>query len=122
MRPTAKFAFASSALAVALLGGCGGDEADKAGGGGGVTTLEGGSPDRAGQPGTDALERSAGEGERRSDGRLRVRIIRETQTRVGDRNAPDADRAVANQARRGDVDLAMVPSRAWDLLGVTSLQ
>jgi TRAP-type C4-dicarboxylate transport system substrate-binding protein len=123
MRSTPKFAFASAVLAVALLGACGGgDDTDKAGGGGGVTTLEVGSPDRADRPGTDALNRIADEVERRSDGRLRLRIVYESQTRVGDRNAPDSDQVVAKQARRGDVDLAMVPSRAWDVLGVKSFQ
>ncbi|RYP87068.1 hypothetical protein EKO23_07295 [Nocardioides guangzhouensis] len=34
---------------------------------------------------------------------------------------PHWDQAVARMAARGDLDLAMVPARAWDALGVTSL-
>jgi TRAP-type C4-dicarboxylate transport system substrate-binding protein len=124
MRPTSKFASATAVLAAALMGACGGGggDADKAGGAGGVTTLEVGTPDRAHRPGSDALKRIAAEVERRSDGRLRLRIVHESQTRVGDRNAADGDQAVAKQAQRGDVDLAMVPARAWDRLGVKSFQ
>jgi TRAP-type C4-dicarboxylate transport system substrate-binding protein len=109
--------------AVALVVGCGGDDrSDKAGGEGGVTTLVVGTPDRANRPGTDALERIAAEVERRSEGRLRLRVVYESQTRDGDRNAPDADQVVAKQVRQADVDLGMVPARAWDVLGVKSFQ
>jgi TRAP-type C4-dicarboxylate transport system substrate-binding protein len=118
MRATSIWAAIAAAVVIAACGG--GD--DKAGGAGGVTTLEVGTPDRPDRPSSNALKRIATEVERRSKGRLRLRIVHESQTRVGARNAADADQVVARQVRAGDLDLGMVPSRAFDDLGVTSLQ
>ena len=117
-RTTITVAIATAAFVV----GCGGGDNDKAGGAGGITTLEVGSPDRPDRPGSDALERIARDVERRSDGRLRLKIVHESQTREGPRNAADGDQVVAKQVREGDLDLGMVPSRAWDVLGVKSFE
>src|SRR5690348_10458876 len=62
-------------LVLLAFTGCGGAPADKAGGGGGVTTLELGTPDPPGRTGSASAQHFADEVRRRSGGRLRIKII-----------------------------------------------
>jgi TRAP-type C4-dicarboxylate transport system substrate-binding protein len=111
----------TAAVAAATLGvtgvGCGGDSAtDKAGGSGNPVTLRLATPDRQGLPGTQAIERFGEEVAKLSDGAIRIKPVYEA---AGD--APRFDQAVADLVRTGRADLALIPARAWDEYGVTSL-
>src|SRR4051794_2165214 len=106
------------ALAAICLAGCGGGQADKAGGTAAPVTLRLGSPDEPERPGSDDVERFAARVKQLSDGRMRVKIAWE----AGGRNLPRREPNVAELVRGGTLDAAMVPARAWDLEGVRSLQ
>jgi TRAP-type C4-dicarboxylate transport system substrate-binding protein len=111
----------AAALGLMLaVAGCG-SGADKAGGGGGVTTLQLGTPDAVGRISSRQAERFAAEVRKRSGGRLRIKVVHEANKKaVGDK--PAWDQTLASLVRGGKLDLAIVPARAWDRLGVTSLQ
>jgi TRAP-type C4-dicarboxylate transport system substrate-binding protein len=106
-------------VALALAAGCGGS-GDKAGGGGGVKTLTLATGDSKGRPASDDIQRFADEVERRSNGRLRVRITWEANVRPQGGYKPGADREIVELLRSGKYDLAVVPARAWDMFGVRS--
>src|SRR4051812_22178535 len=106
------------ALAAICLAGCGGGQADKAGGTAAPVTLRLGSPDEPERPGSDDVERFAARVKQLSDGRMRVKIAWE----AGGRSLPRREPNVAELVRAGTLDAEMVPARAWDLEGVRSLQ
>lgn len=108
------------ALGLTLATGCG--AGDKAGGEGGVKTLELGTPDPPGRIGSDHAERFAAEVRRRSQGRLRVRIVWEAPARESGGYTSGWDKVTADLVRDGRLDLGLIPARAWDTLGVSSLQ
>ena len=109
------------ALAVVLVAtaGCGaGTTATKAGGAHRPMTLRMGSNDRPGEPGADEIEQFARRVDERSNGRIHVEPVwRSTGEAV-----PDADQHVARRVVSGDLDMGLIPSRAWDTEGVTSLR
>jgi TRAP-type C4-dicarboxylate transport system substrate-binding protein len=108
-----------TAVTVAVLGalGCGGGSGtDKAGGSGAPVTLRLATPDRAGLPGAKAIERFREEVAKASDGAV---VIKPVYTAAGD--APRFDQAVADLVRTAEAEMALVPARAWDEYGVTSL-
>jgi len=109
-------------LAAALVVPAGCASGDKAGGHGGVTTLSLATPDTPGRAGSRAAELFAREVRRRSHGRLRVRIVYESDVAASGAFRPAWDQHVAEQVRHGDHELGMVPARAWDVLGVRTLQ
>jgi TRAP-type C4-dicarboxylate transport system substrate-binding protein len=102
--------------ATATMTGCA-DVADKAGGSSGPVTLRLATNDRAGQRGAQAADRFRSEIAALSHGELRVVVTYE----VGGASRR-FDQVVADRVRSGDSDLAVVPARAWDAFGVTSLQ
>ena len=108
--------------AAVVLAGCtaggGGDATDKAGGSAKPVTLRLGTPDQQGQPTSGDLEHFAAQVNDISGGKLRIDITWETQGPGVSRY----DQRVAEQLQAGELDLALVPTRAWDELGVTSLQ
>lgn len=116
----------ASAVAVLLAAsgaGCAGAGGpDKAGGQGGVATLELGMPDRPGSQGSDSAQRFAREVRQRSGGKLRIRIVWQAHVRASGGYGPGSDQQVARLVRDGKLDLGLIPARAWDALGVTSLQ
>jgi TRAP-type C4-dicarboxylate transport system substrate-binding protein len=106
-------------LAGITLAGCGGgNETSKAGGSGAPITLRMGTND--GVVGTAALqiEEFARQVEELSGGTLRIEPVFEV---VG-QDGGDWDQQVARMVIRGELDLASVPARAWDIEGVTSLR
>jgi TRAP-type C4-dicarboxylate transport system substrate-binding protein len=108
------------ALAVAALSaaGCGGSGSpDKAGGEATPITLRLATPDRAGFPGANLIAYFADDVRRRSHGSIRIIV---TYNAAGD--GPQWDQRVAGLIRIGKFDLGQVPSRAWDVLGVRSMQ
>lgn len=114
----------AAAVAAVMLAACGGgsagDEAagDKAGGDAAPVTLKLGTPDQRGFPASDDLEHFAATVKRLSSARIQVDITWEAQGPGVGR----FDQRVAEMVRDGQLDLALVPARAWDELGVTSLQ
>ena len=120
---TFKVLVAAAAASVALVGcssGSAGDKVagDKAGGDAAPVTLQLGTPDQQGFPASDDLEHFAATVNRLSSGRVQVEIMWETQGPGVSR----FDQRVAEMVRDGEVDMALVPARAWDELGVTTLQ
>lgn len=109
------------ALAVALAAtGCGAASGDKAGGGGGITVLRLATPDPPGRPSSEHAEHFAQRVRELSDGRLRVEIVWEAAG-AADTGVRSWDQKVAQRVVDGREELGLVPARAWDELGVTSL-
>jgi TRAP-type C4-dicarboxylate transport system substrate-binding protein len=106
-----------AAILAATASGCGGDSAtDKAGGSGNPMTLRLATPDRQGMPGTKAIEHFGDEVAKLSDGAITIKPVYEA---AGD--APHFDQAVADLVRTGRAEMALIPARAWDEYGMTSL-
>ncbi len=82
------------------------------------TVLTIGTDDPPGRPASDQMAEFADQVESRSDGALRI----ELRHRAAGVGVDDWDQAVARLVVDGDLDLGMVPARAWDTEGVTSLR
>jgi TRAP-type C4-dicarboxylate transport system substrate-binding protein len=93
------------------------DEGTKAGGTGGALTLRIGAPDERGRPAADQIEEFARRVEALSDGELRIEPVWRV---AGGR--PFWDQRSARKVTSGELDMAVIPSRAWDTQGVTSLR
>jgi TRAP-type C4-dicarboxylate transport system substrate-binding protein len=107
----------ASAIAAVLLAGCLGDkEGTKAGGSAAPLTLRVGSDDPPGRPGAAQIEALAQFVQELSGGDLRIEPVLNAG---GD---TDWDQDVIHKVRDGDLDMAVVPARAWDTEGVTSLR
>jgi TRAP-type C4-dicarboxylate transport system substrate-binding protein len=105
-------------LAGIATGGCGsGEEGTKAGASGGPVTLRMGVEGSPGRPEADQLVEFARQVEELSDGGIRV----ETVFRAVEEGADDFDQQVARMVAQGDLDVSIIPARAWDTEGVTSL-
>ena len=112
--------FAALAL-VALAVGAGCSGGDKAGGSGGVVTLRLATDDAPDAASSKPIKEFARLVRRLSDGRLRVHVGWEANGSGAER--PLAfDQKTAKKVIDGKYQLALVPARAWDVLGVTSLQ
>jgi TRAP-type C4-dicarboxylate transport system substrate-binding protein len=106
---------ASLALAAAVTGCAGGD---KAGGAGGTVTLRIGTEDTAGRPSGVAIVEFARQVKVISGGRIKIEPVFE----AGGKPAPGWDQRVARKVTAGKLDMGLIPARAWDTEGVTSLQ
>jgi TRAP-type C4-dicarboxylate transport system substrate-binding protein len=80
-----------------------------------------GTGDPRGRPDTPAVERFADAVEKLSDGGMRVEVEWEAG---GDSSEPDGgfERGVVRRVQDGELDLGWIAARAWDTVGVTSLQ
>jgi TRAP-type C4-dicarboxylate transport system substrate-binding protein len=118
MRKTGPGFLAAAVAAALLLGGCSDDgDATKAGGKGSPVTLRIGTPDFEGTPARDQIEEFARRVKDLSDDELRI----ETVGHAGGRS-PGIDQRVARLVTNGTLDMGLVPTRAWDTEGVTSLR
>jgi TRAP-type C4-dicarboxylate transport system substrate-binding protein len=113
-----------SAAAIALLAlaagsGCSGG--DKAGGSGGPVTLRLATDDSPERASAEQIREFAQQVRRLSDGRLRI-AVRWEANGTGSRRPLAFDQKTAQKVIDGRYELALVPARAWDVLGVTSLQ
>jgi C4-dicarboxylate-binding protein DctP len=107
---------------VALAAGAGCSGGDKAGGSGGIETLRLASDDPPDRAASQQVKEFARQVRRLSDGRLRIHIDWEANG-SGVKHPPRAfDQKTAQKVIDGSYALAIVPARAWDVLGVTSLQ
>lgn len=112
---------AALVAAVALgLTACGGSEGggDKAGAEEERVTLRIGTDDDQGRPGADAIREFAGQVEELSEGK----IVIEPVWKAAGEGVRNWDQRVARMVVAGDLDMGMIPARAWDTEGVTSLR
>jgi len=94
--------------------------ADKGGGNvGGTVTLRLGTEDDEGRPGADQIRRFAEEVNGLSGGRI---VIEPVWDANGENNQAGWDQVVARMAVAGELDMALIPARAWDTEGVSSLR
>jgi TRAP-type C4-dicarboxylate transport system substrate-binding protein/predicted nucleic acid-binding protein len=126
MNGTRTFTPLLAAVATALLlsactgAATAGDDAggDKAGGDPAPITLRIGTDDTPGRPGAMQIEQFAQQVDRRSDGQLTIEPVWQAAGQGGN----DPDQVVARMVVDGDLDMGMIPARAWDTEGVTSLR
>jgi TRAP-type C4-dicarboxylate transport system substrate-binding protein len=97
---------------------CGGGS-DKAGGDAPTITLRLATMEGRGAPYTDTVEEFARQVADRSGGELRIKII---WGGAAGTYGPRAEQDVAALVQSGKLASALIPTRAWDELGVTSLQ
>lgn len=116
----ARLAAVASTVAVGILfaSGCSAAGSSKAGGDAAPVTLRIGTDDEPGRPAADAIEEFARQVEAISDGQL---LIEPVWQAVGPEQ-DDWDQAVARLIVDGDLDMGMIPARAWDTEGVSSLR
>ena len=109
-------------LAGLVVSGCpgGSDQADKAGGSGAPATLRIGTPDRPSLPGGQAISEFADRVDQLSGGSIRIEPVFGAWEGTADPRR--WDQAVAERVERGELEMGLVPARAFDALGVTSLQ
>lgn len=107
------------AIAVTLAAGCGGggQAGEKSGGDEAPLTLRLGAVESSTAPYADAVEEFADTIET-SDESIDVEIVWEAAGPY----TGESERKLAEMVGEGEIDLAFVPTRAWDLLGVTSFQ
>ncbi|MFN2487109.1 MAG: TRAP transporter substrate-binding protein DctP [Acidimicrobiia bacterium] len=110
----------SLASALLLVAGCsaGSQESSKAGGTALPVVLRIGTDDQPGRLGADQIEDFAGRVAEATSGTLTIEPVWQAAG-VG---ADDWDQVVARMVVSGELDLGMIPARAWDTEGVTSLQ
>src|SRR5215217_484677 len=80
-------------------------------------TLRIGTNDDPGKPGAAQIEEFSRQVQELSKGQVRIEPVWRA---AGD--ADDWDQVVARRVVRGDLDMGMIPARAWDTEGVTSLR
>jgi TRAP-type C4-dicarboxylate transport system substrate-binding protein len=112
--------FVGTVVASASLGGClsTADTATKAGGEPPPVVLTMGTNDPPGRTASNQIEEFARNVAELTDGA----VVVEPQFVVGGENTPGWDQVVARRVMDGRLDLAVVPARAWDLLGVETLR
>lgn len=86
---------------------------------GDALTLTLGTDDSPGVPSADQITHFAAEAARLSDGKITIEPQWHAQ---GDGHPLDWDQAVAAMVQDGELDMALGPTWAWDVLDVTSLQ
>jgi TRAP-type C4-dicarboxylate transport system substrate-binding protein len=100
-----------------------GSDGDKAGGDAPPVTLRMATIEGTGAPYADGVREFARQVNELSEGSLRVEIIWEAPVEFFGEHGPGADQKVARLVQDGGrLDLGLIPARAWDVLGVTSLQ
>lgn len=106
-------------LAVAAAAtGCSGGTPSKAGGDTPPVTLTIGTDDPEGRASGAMIAEFARQVAKLSDGS----IVIEPVWRAAGENQTDWDQKVGRMVRAGDLDLGMIPARAWDTEGVTSFR
>jgi TRAP-type C4-dicarboxylate transport system substrate-binding protein len=106
-------------LALAAGAGCSGG--DKAGGSGGIVTLRLATDDAPDGASSLQIKEFVRQVRRLSDGRLRIHVGWQANG-SGTRHPYSFDQKTAQKVIEGKYQLALVPARAWDVEGVTSLE
>ena len=81
-------------------------------------TLRIGTDDDPGRPGGAQIQEFARQVQQRSNGQVRIEPV----WQAAGEGADDWDQVVARKVVHGELDMGMVPARAWDTEGVTSLR
>jgi len=110
--------FATMLALAFVAGACSSNPASKAGGAEPPIILKMGTNDSPDRPASDQIEEFAARVAELSDGVITVEPV----WRVGGTDSPNWDQAVARQVVNGELDMGNIPSRAFDVLGVTSLR
>lgn len=111
-----------AALALlALVAGAGCSGGDKAGGSGGIVTLRLATDDPPEATASQQIKYFARQVRRLSDGRLRIHVGWSANG-TDPRHRRAFDQQTARKVILGKYELALVPARAWDVFGVTTLQ
>jgi TRAP-type C4-dicarboxylate transport system substrate-binding protein len=120
MRSTFQLTTAFVATCAIGFTGCGGGHSAgaKSGGQADTVTIRLGAVEDQDAPYADEVEHFATSVETMSNGSLHVDIVWET---TGPHTA-QSEKDLANMVSQGDIDLAIVPTRVWDQVGVTTLQ
>lgn len=108
----------TATVVVAACSSGSGSAGTKAGGSDEPVTLRIGTADSPGYPGADQISEYARQVEELSDGLIRI----EPAWHPAGRNIDDWDQQVARLVVSGDLDMGMIPARAWDTEGVTTLR
>jgi C4-dicarboxylate-binding protein DctP len=117
---TTRRMIALGVVAVTVLAGCTStDGGTKAGGGDAPVTLRMGTDDMPGLPAADQIEEFARQVDELSQGRL---VIESAWNAAGESGGDDWDQKVARMVVAGEIEMGMIPARAWDTEGVTSLR
>lgn len=112
-----------AAAALSVLGVACSSESDKSGGDATpTTTLKMATMEGKGAPYADSVEEFARQVKQLSDGSLRLQIIWSGADELVGGYGPRAEQEVAGLVQSGKLAAALIPARAWDELGVTSLQ
>ena len=115
------FSVGATVALLALAAACGGGS-DKSGGDAPTTTLRLATMEGQGAPYTDTVEEFARQVEELSDGSLRIQVVWDGAVELLGGYGPRAEQDVAGLVQSGKLAAALTPARAWDELGVTSLQ
>ena len=107
------------AAVVALAGCTGATGGTKAGGQAAPVILRIGTDDFKGHPAADQIEEFARQVDELSDGAARIEPV---WNAAGDTGEDDWDQKVARMVVAGELDMGLIPARAWDTEGVTSLR
>ena len=99
-----------------------GADADKSGGEAAPVTLRMATMESDAAPYADGVREFARQVEDLSDGSLRVDVVWDGALRYFGEFGVGADQEVAGLVQSGKLDMALIPARSWDRLGVTSLQ
>jgi TRAP-type C4-dicarboxylate transport system substrate-binding protein len=118
-RTTLKAMVAAVAAAM-VLAACGGSAGNKAGGDAAPVTLRIGTDDDPGRPGGAQIQEFARQVQQRSKGQVRIEPVWHAAGEEG--KTEDWDQVVARKVVHGELDLGMIPARAWDTEGVMSLR
>jgi TRAP-type C4-dicarboxylate transport system substrate-binding protein len=111
------------ATSVLLITGCGDSGGTKAGGASSPVTLRLATPDPPSAPSHSQIEHFAQEVETRSGGRLQIEpVYGAASTELGGGVRPDWDQVTGRRVVSGELEMGLIPARAWDTEGVTSLQ
>lgn len=105
-------------MLVLVAAACSSGAGSKAGGDEPPIVLTIGTNDSPERPASDQIEEFAARVAELSEGEITVEPV----WRVGGVNTPNWDQEVARQVVNGELDMGNIPSRAFDVLGVTSLQ
>jgi TRAP-type C4-dicarboxylate transport system substrate-binding protein len=118
-RRTLKAMVVAVAAAMVLAACTGGSAGNKAGGEAAPVRFRiGTDDDDPGRPGGAQIQEFARHVQQRSNGRVRIEPV----WQAAGEGADDWDQVVARKVVRGELDMGMIPARAWDTEGVTSLR
>jgi TRAP-type C4-dicarboxylate transport system substrate-binding protein len=109
------------ATSLLLIAACGDSGGTKAGGASSPVTLRLATPDPPSAPSHSQIEHFAQEVEIRSGGRLHIEPVY-SAAHQGGADVPDWDQVAGRRVVTGELEMGLIPARAWDTEGVTSLQ